>query len=109
MATSYKVIAQQASTASLVSMLTVNAATEVIISSMVTICNRAASAQTYSVVIRPNNETLADKHYIAYSTPIAANATVVYTIGMTLDATDQIYIMSAGTDLSFTLFGSEIA
>jgi hypothetical protein len=108
MATSYKVIAQQASTASLTSMLTVNAATEVIISSMV-VCNRAASAQTYSVVIRPNNETLADKHYIAYSTPIAANATVVYTIGMTLDATDQIYIMSAGTDLSFTLFGSEIA
>ena len=108
MATSYKVIAQQASTSSLVSMLTVAAATETIISSMV-ICNRSASAQTYSIVVRPNNATLADKHYIAYSTPIGANATVVYTIGMTLDATDQIYIMSAGTDLSFTLFGSEIA
>jgi len=108
MATTYKVIAQQASTSSLTSMLTVAAATETIISSMV-ISNRAATAQTYSVVVRPNNATLADKHYIAYNTPIGANATVVYTIGMTLDATDQIYIMSAGTDLSFTLFGSEIA
>ena len=46
MATSYKVLAQQATTASLVSMYTVPAATETIISSIV-VANISASDRTY--------------------------------------------------------------
>jgi hypothetical protein len=56
MATSYKVLAQQATTASLVSMYTVPAATETIISSIV-VANTSASDRTYRITIQPDNDT----------------------------------------------------
>ena len=108
MATAYKVLAQQASTTSLTSMYTVPASTETIISSIV-IANVSASAVTYRITVQPNNATLAQQHYIAYGNSIAGNTTVSYTLGITLDATDQVYIYGSTTDLSFSLFGSEIS
>jgi hypothetical protein len=108
MATSYKVLAQQATTTSLVSMYTVPAATETIISSIV-VANTSASDRTYRITIQPNNDTLAQKHYIAYDVTSKANTTTSYTLGITLDATDQVYILGSTTDLSISLFGSEIA
>jgi len=108
MATSYKVLAQQATTTSLASMYTVPAATETIISSIV-VANTRASDRTYRITVQPNNATLAQKHYIAYDVTSKANTTTSYTLGITLDATDQIYILGSTTDLSISLFGSEIA
>lgn len=108
MATSYKVLAQQATTTSLVSMYTVAAATETIISSIV-VANTSATDRTYRITVQPNNATLAQKHYIAYDVTSKANTTTAYTLGITLDATDQVYILGSTTDLSISLFGSEIA
>ena len=108
MPTAYKVLAQQATTASLVSMYTVPAATETIISSIV-VANISASDRTYRITIQPNNATLAQKHYIAYDVTIKANTTTAYTLGITLDATDQVYILGSTTDISISLFGSEIS
>jgi hypothetical protein len=108
MATSYKVLAQQATTTSLATMYTVPAATETIISSIV-VANTSASDRTYRITIQPNNATLAQKHYIAYDVTSKANTTTAYTLGITLDATDQVYILGSTTDLSISLFGSEIA
>ena len=108
MATSYKVLAQQATTTSLVSMYTVPASTETIISSIV-VANTSATDRTYRITVQPNNATLAQKHYIAYDVTSKANTTTSYTLGITLDATDQVYILGSTTDLSISLFGSEIA
>lgn len=108
MATAYKVLAQQATTTGLVSMYTVPAATETIISSIV-VANTSASDRTYKITIQPNNATLAQKHYIAYDVTSKANTTTAYTLGITLDATDQVYISGSTTDLSISLFGSEIS
>ena len=108
MATAYKVLAQQATTTGLVSMYTVPAATETIISSIV-VANVSASDRTYRITIQPNNATLAQKHYIAYDVTIKANTTTAYTLGITLDATDQVYILGSTTDISISLFGSEIS
>jgi len=108
MATSYKVLAQQATTTGLVSMYTVPASTETIISSIV-VCNVSASDRTYRITVQPNNATLAQKHYIAYDVTSKANTTTAYTLGITLDAADQVYILGSTTDLSISLFGSEIA
>ena len=108
MATSYKVLAQQATTTGLVSMYTVPAATETIISSIV-VANISATDRTYRITVQPNNATLAQKHYIAYDVTSKANTTTAYTLGITLDATDQVYILGSTTDLSISLFGSEIA
>ena len=108
MPTAYKVLAQQATTTGLVSMYTVPAATETIISSIV-VANISASDRTYRITVQPNNATLAQKHYIAYDVVSKANTTTAYTLGITLDATDQVYILGSTTDLSISLFGSEIA
>ena len=108
MPTAYKVLAQQATTTGLVSMYTVPAATETIISSIV-VANVSASDRTYRITVQPNNATLAQKHYIAYDVTSKANTTTAYTLGITLDATDQIYILGSTTDLSISLFGSEIS
>lgn len=104
----YKVLGQLASTTSAVSLYTCPASTETVIST-ITVCNRAAAAKTYRIILRPNNETLADKHYLAYDVAIASNDTVALTLGITMDATDQLYISASDTSLSFSAFGSEKA
>ena len=108
MATAYKVLAQQATTTSLASMYTVPASTETIISSIV-VANISATDRTYRITVQPDNATLAQKHYIAYDVTSKANTTTAYTLGITLNAADQVYILGSSTDLSFSLFGSEIA
>lgn len=108
MATTYKVLGQLSSTTSAVSIYTCPSATQTIISSIV-IANREAAENTFQLILRPNNETLADKHYLAYNTPIAANDVVSLTLGITMDASDQLYVLGSDTNLSFQVFGSEIA
>lgn len=107
MANAYKVLGQLASTTSAVALYTCPSATEAVIST-ITVCNRAAAAKTYKIILRPNDETLADKHYLAYDVAIAANDTTALTLGITMDATDKLYVSASDTNLSFTAFGSEI-
>jgi len=108
MAITYKVLGQLASTTSAVSLYTCPSATQTIISSIV-ITNREAAENTFRIILRPNDEALADKHYLAYDTPIAANDVVSLTLGITMDAADQLYVLGSDTNLTFQAFGSEIS
>jgi hypothetical protein len=108
MATTYKVLGQLASTTSAVALYTCPSATQTIVSTLV-VCNRAAAAKTYKIILRPDDEALADKHYIAFDTPLAANDSVALTLGITMNASDKLYVLGSDTNLSFSLFGSEIA
>lgn len=108
MPTTYKVLGQLSSTTSPVSIYTCPSATQTIVSSIV-ISNREAAENTFRIILRPNNETLADRHYIAFDTPITANNVIALTLGITMDAADQLYIQGSDTNLSFSVFGSEIA
>ena len=108
MATTYKVLGQLSSTTSAVSLYTCPSATQTIVSSIV-ITNREAAENTFRIILRPNNETLADKHYIAYDTPITANNVIALTLGITMDASDQLYVLGSDTNLTFQAFGSEIS
>ena len=108
MATTYKVLGQLSSTTSAVSIYTCPSATQTIVSSIV-IANREAAENTFQIILRPNNETLADKHYLAYDTPITANNVIALTLGITMDASDQLYVLGSDTNLTFSVFGSEIA
>lgn len=108
MATTYKVLGQLASTTSAVALYTCPSSTQTVISSIV-ISNRGAASDTFNIILRPNDEALANKHYIAYNTPIAANNVLALTLGITMDAADVLYISGGTTGLSFSAFGSEIA
>ncbi len=109
MATIYKVLGQSAPSATTATTLyTVPASTDTVVSTIV-VANRAASAGTYRIAIRPGGASLANSHYLAYDVAIAANDSTALTLGITLDATDVITVYASSADMTFTAFGSEIS
>jgi hypothetical protein len=107
--TNYKVLAQNAPSAtSNVDLLTVGSGKQVIISTLV-VCNRAATATTFRIAVRPDAAVLANTHYIAYDVPIAANDSTNLTLGLTMDASDVLTVYAGSANLTFAAFGSEIA
>ena len=109
MATAYKVLGQVAPSATTATTVyTVPSATSAVVSS-VTVCNRSASAGTFRLAVRPDGATLANEHYVVYDTGIAANDTVILTIGLTLDAADVVEAYASSADMTFNAYGSEIS
>jgi hypothetical protein len=109
MPTTYKVLGQVAPSATTNTTLdTVPSATQAVVSTIV-VCNRAATDATYRIAIRPGGATLANEHYIAYDSTVAANDSTMITIGITLAATDVITVYASTANLSFSAFGSEIS
>jgi len=104
----YKVLGQLESTSSPVAIYTCPSLTETVIST-ITIANRANSAKTYRIILRPNDDTLNNKHYLAFDVSIGANDTTALTLGITMDASDVLYVQGSDTNLSFSVFGSEKA
>jgi hypothetical protein len=108
MALTYKVLAQNNPSATTNTVFyTCPTQTSVVLSS-IAVCNQSGSAGTYRIAIRPNGETLAAKHYIAYDRAIGANATETHTIGVTMDAADIVTIYASSATMSFNAFGVEI-
>jgi hypothetical protein len=109
MPTAYKVLGQVAPSATTNTTLdTVPSATQAVVST-IAVCNRAATAATYRIAVRPAGATLANEHYIAFDTAITANNSTMITIGITLGATDVITVYASNANLSFSAFGSEIS
>jgi glucose-6-phosphate dehydrogenase assembly protein OpcA len=108
MATTYKVLGQVAPSATTdTTLYTVPSATSAVISTLV-VANRAATAATYRIAIRPSGATLANEHYIAYDVTVGAGDSTTLTLGITLAATDVVTVYASTADTSFNLFGSEI-
>lgn len=109
MATTYKVLGQSAPSATTATTLyTVPSSTQAVVST-IAVCNRAASSGTFRIAIRPNGAALANEHYIAYDSTVAANDSTFITIGVTLGDTDVITVYASSANQSFSVFGSEIA
>jgi hypothetical protein len=109
MATTYKVLGQSAPSATTnTDVYTVPSATEAVIST-ITVANRAGTSATYRIAIRPNGATIANQHYIAYDAVVPANDTIALTLGITIDAADVVTVYASSANISFNIFGSEIA
>jgi len=109
MASTYKVLAQSAPSATTnTDVYTVGSGKSAVVST-ITVCNRAASAATYRIAIRVAGATLANEDYIAYDVAIAANDTTCLTLGVTLATTDVVTVYASTANFSFNLFGSEIS
>lgn len=106
---SYKVLGQVAPSATTeTDLYTVPAATETIVSTLV-VTNRGTSSATYRISVSVNGAATTNKDYIAYDVSIPSNGVTSLTLGLTADATDKIRIYASTANLSFNLFGSEIA
>jgi hypothetical protein len=109
MANAYKVLGQSAPSATTATTLyTVPAATETVVSTIV-VANRAATAGSFRLSVRPDGAAQANQHYLAYDVPIAANDSTTLTLGVTMNATDVITVYASSADMSFNVFGSEIS
>lgn len=109
MATAYKVLGQLNPAASTSTTLyTVPASTEAVVST-ISVANLAATSATYRIAIRPDAETLANKHYFAYDITLGASDTTVITAGITINATDVVTVHASNANLTFQAFGTEIS
>ena len=109
MASTYKVLAQSAPSATTnTDVYTVGSGKSAVVST-ITVCNRAGTAATYRIAIRVAGATLANEDYIIYDTQVPANDTISLTLGVTLAATDVVTVYASTANLSFNLFGAEIA
>lgn len=108
MAMTYKVLGQSAPSATTnTTLYTVPASTSAVCSTLA-ICNRGATTN-FRVAVRPAGATLADEHYIVYDNYINQYSTIFLTLGVTLATTDVVTVYAGNANLSFSLFGSEIA
>jgi len=109
MATTYKILGQLESAATtLETLYTVPAATSTVVSA-INICNRTSGSKAVRIAIRQAGAVIANKQYIAYDLAVAANDSVALSLGITLAATDIVSVYaSAGSSISWNLFGSEI-
>lgn len=109
MATAYKVLGQVAPAATTATAVyTVPAATEAVVSS-ISICERGGASAFFRLMVRPDGATLANQHYLVYDASVAANDTIILTIGITMDANDVLEVYASSADLSFHAYGSEIS
>jgi hypothetical protein len=110
MPTTYKVLGQSApSAATATTLYTVPAATQTVISTINVVNTHASTADVIRIAIRPDGAALANQHYIVYGVSLSAGATLTYTGGVTIDATDVVTVYSTNGTSSFNAFGSEIA
>jgi len=108
MGITYKVLGQVSLTAdTATTVYTVPSLTSTVLSS-VTVCNRGANTATFKLAVRPAGETLADKHYVNFNTPVPGNDTISLTLGITLAATDVLTANANTSTVSINAFGSEI-
>jgi hypothetical protein len=108
MASTYKVLGQSNPAATtLTTLYTVPAATSTVCSTL-SICNQGTST-TVRVAVRPAGAGVTAAHYVVYDTVVSANDTVFLTLGITLATTDVISVYAGNANVSFGLFGSEVA
>ena len=108
MPTTHKVLGQAAPSATTATTLYTAPESTSAVASTLSIANLGVST-TYRIAVRPAGATLEAKHYLAYDVAINANDAVMLTLGITLATTDVVTVYAGTANLSFSLFGSEIA
>ncbi len=109
MPTVYKVLGQSAPSATTnTTLYTVPSSTSAVVST-IAVANRAATAATFRIAIRPAGATISNEHYIAYDSTVAANDSITLTLGISLATTDVITVYGSTANLSFNAFGVEVS
>lgn len=109
MATIYKILGQSAPAATTeVDLYTVPAATDAVVST-VTVCNRGTASGTFRVYVSPAGAATANANYLVYDQTLEPKGVLALTLGITLDATDELRVYASTANFSFNAFGSELS
>jgi len=114
MPTTYKILGQTLPTANLLSNVYVVPTSTSAIISTITICNQSSANANVDIMIRPINETLANKHYLIKGVTIPRADTMILSPGVTLNASVIVAVNNAvasgetAANVSFNVFGVEL-
>jgi hypothetical protein len=114
MPTTYKILGQTLPTANLLSNVYVVPTSTSAIVSTITICNQSSANANVDIMIRPINETLANKHYLVKGVTIPRADTMILSPGVTLNASVIVAVNNAvasgetAANVSFNVFGVEL-
>ena len=114
MPTAYKILGQTLPTANLLSNVYVVPTSTSAIVSTITICNQSSANANVDIMIRPINETLANKHYLIKGVTIPRADTMILSPGVTLNASVIVAVNNAvasgetAANVSFNVFGIEL-
>ena len=114
MPTTYKILGQTLPTANLLSNVYVVPTSTSAIVSTITICNQSSANANVDIMIRPINETLANKHYLIKGVTIPRADTMILSPGVTLNASVIVAVNNAvasgetAANVSFNVFGIEL-
>ena len=76
--------------------------------STLAVCNQGLTT-TIRVAVRVSGLTLASYHYIIYDTVLNSNDSMFLTLGISLAATDILSVYAGTSNVSFSLFGTEVS
>ena len=114
MPTAYKILGQTLPTANLLSNVYVVPTSTSAIISTITVCNQSSANANVDIMIRPINETLANKHYLVKGVTIPRADTMILSPGVTLNASVIVAVNNAvasgetAANVSFNVFGVEL-
>jgi hypothetical protein len=114
MPTAYKILGQTLPTANTLSNVYVVPTSTSAIVSTITICNQSSANANVDIMIRPINETLANKHYLVKGVTIPRADTMILSPGVTLNASVIVAVNNAvasgetAANVSFNIFGVEL-
>lgn len=94
------------SAATLTTIYTVPASTNTVVST-ITVSNRSSTRTSFRIAVSPTGAGISDEHYLYYDIAIPGHATFNTTIGIALEATDEIRVLATLGTLSFNVFGVE--
>lgn len=104
----FKVLGQVApAAATLTTLYTVPAATQIVASSIV-VCNRDAGLAAVRVSVAVAGAADSVEQYVAYDSLLPGNDTIAMVLGVTMSATDVMRVYASTIFLSFSLFGEVI-
>jgi hypothetical protein len=107
MPSAYKVLGQSNPAATTdTTLYTVPASTSTVVST-ISVANLGTSG-TFRIAIRPAGAAIANQHYIAFDVAVNANDSMMFTLGITLAATDVITVQASNTSFAFSAYGTEI-
>ncbi len=108
MAQTYEILGQLAPSANTLTNVFVTGASSSAIVGTITLHNFSDANASYSLVVRPINETLANKHFIIRGGILPAREMISITGAVTMNASAILAANTSGGSVSFNAYGVEI-
>jgi hypothetical protein len=110
MSNNYKVLGQSAPAATTDTTVYTVPANRSAVCSSITVCNRSATlVASFRIAVVPSGGGLGNSSYIFYDACLEERETLIKVMGITLAAGDTVHVYASTANLTFNLFGNEIA